>query len=281
MDDDPYRVNLRRWNERATFHLRTKMYREFVDRLRRGDDALLPFDDAVLGDLSGHDVLHLQCHVGTDTLSLARRGATVTGVDFSSSALDQARTLASELGIAATFVESDVYGLRERLQDDFDLVYTSYGVLCWLGDLGRWAEVAASFLRPGGRLVLIEAHPLATAIAEDEAVDGEVLRLDWPCLGQPGPIHLRAPGSYADRDAPTEHDESREWAHGLGEIVQAVLDAGLVVERLQEHPEHFCECVPGMTRGRDRLWRLPEPLHGRFPLTFTLVARRPLLESPP
>lgn len=262
------------WDERATFHLDTSMYREFVAQLRAGRDALLPFDDAVLGKLEGLDVLHLQCHVGTDTLSLARRGANVVGVDFSPEALAKARALGDELGIAAEFLESDVYGLPQKLRRDFDLVYTSYGVLVWLDDLAAWARIVAKAVRPGGRLVVIDSHPLGTAMAELQDPEGGTVVLDWPYLEQSQPQRCDQPGSYADPEAATEQNLTYEWTHGLGEIVQSVIDAGLRIDRLHEHAEGFCG-RPGMLRGDDRLWRLPPPLHGKVPLTFTLVASRP------
>lgn len=274
MTDDFYATNLRMWDERASFHLETPEYAAFVDRLRRGEDALLPFDDRVLGDLRGLDVLHLQCHVGTDTLSLARRGARVVGVDFSTEALAKARALSSELGIEATFVQGDALDLPADLTGPFDLVYTSYGVLCWLGDLHAWARGVASRLREGGRFIVIDGHPLSVALAE-QSIAGETLVLGRSYLGRGEPDRWDDPGSYADPAASTQHNTSYEWTHSLGDIVTAVAQAGLVVETLTEHPETFWPFSPAFERGADRLWRLPAPLHGRYPLVFTLVARRP------
>ena len=274
MPADPVEINRARWDERARFHLDTPMYRRYVGRLRAGGDCLLPFDDAVLGDLTGLDVLHLQCHVGTDTLSLARRGARVTGVDFSAEALVKARGLAEELGLAVRFVHCDVLKLDAVLQGTFDLVYTSYGALNWLGDLERWANLVAGFLRPGGRLVLIEDHPLSAALSDEQGQPGALV-MDWPYLDQPEPVIYECAGSYADRDAVTEHNRAAEWSHGLGRMVQAVLDAGLVLRTLTEHPESFFPRLPSMTLGEDGLWRAPPELAGRYPFAFTLVASKP------
>jgi SAM-dependent methyltransferase len=218
-------------------------------------------------------VLHLQCHIGTDTLSLARRGATVTGIDFSEDAVAQARALSTELGIDATFLASDVYTLPERLEGTFDLVYTSYGVLCWLGDLKRWAEVAAGYVQPGGRLIVIDSHPVGNAVADDGLGETHVT-LDWPCLPSRAPIREDSPGSYADRGAQIEHRTRWAWAHGLGEIVQSVLDAGLTLERLDEYTEGYCPRHEGMVQAADRTWHYPQPHHGRIPQVFSLVARR-------
>ena len=274
MSADPHETNRAWWDERAALHPDTPLYREAIERLRRGGDALLPLDDEVLGDLAGLDVLHLQCHIGTDTLSLARRGARVTGVDFSPAAIARAGDLSQELGIPATFVESDVVALPQVLQADFDLVYTSYGALCWLADLGRWAEAVARFLRPRGRLVVIDSHPLALAMAREQEAGGPALRLDWPYL-QREPIRVEEQGSYADPGAATRRSVTFEWAHGLATVVQAVVDAGLTLERLSENEAGYYPLTSGMVRSDDRLWHLPSPLRGRYPLTYTLVARQP------
>lgn len=266
-------INLRHWDERAGFHLDTPMYREFVARLQAGHDALLPIDDRVLGDVTGLHVLHAQCHVGTDTLSLVRRGAAVVGVDFSPRAIAQAQALSASLGLPARFVVGDVLDLPATLGGPFDLVYTSYGVLCWLGDLPRWARQLAAQLRPGGRLVVIDSHPLSTAILPG-GIGHDALTLQHRYLGDGTPERWRAAGSYADPSCATVHDETLEWDHSLGDVVNAIAAAGLRVESLVEHPETFYGFHPALQRGDDRLWRLPPPLHGRFPLTFSLVARR-------
>ncbi len=274
MSTESYADNERWWDERAAFHLDTPMYREFVERLRDGHDALLPFDNRVLGDVDGLDVLHLQCHVGTDTLSLARRGARVTGVDFSEASLQQARGLAADLGIEASFVHGNAIDLPVSLQGPFDLVYTSYGVLCWLDDLMPWAAGIASRLRPGGRLVVIDCHPLWRSRADKPLVDGGVL-LRYPYLPQRAAMRFDDAGSYASPTQKTEHDTNHDWSHGIGAMFGAVRRAGLSIDRFEEHPEGYYQATPTMTRGSDRLWRLPEPLHGQFPLTFTLVAKAP------
>jgi SAM-dependent methyltransferase len=269
-----YDANERWWSERARAHRDTPLYAHYIANLRGPGDSLLPFDDRVFGDLTGVRALHLQCHIGTDTLSLAKRGATVTGVDFSQDALDQAARLAADVGLDATWVLGNATDLPDTLVGPWELVYTGYGALCWLHDLDAWAAGIAARLERGGRLVVIDGHPLASALAE-QATDGPIVRLKYPMLALDGPMRFDEPGSYADRALETQHNELHEWFHGLGEIVQAVVDAGLVVERVDEHPEGYFQACPQMTRGPDGLWRLPAPIHGRFPMTFTLVARSP------
>jgi SAM-dependent methyltransferase len=273
MDEDHYATNLRNWDERAAFHLDTPIYRSFVEGLRAGSDALKKFDDRVLGDLTGLDVLHLQCHVGTDTLSLARRGARVVGVDFSETALDKARGLSRELGIPATFVHGNVLDLPAEVGGPFDLVYTSYGVLCWLGDLRRWARNAASRLREGGRFVVIDGHPFSVALAE-QPFAGNALLLSRDYLDRGTPDRCDEPGSYADAKATTVNNTTFEWNHSLADVANAMIEAGLVIEAIHEDPETFYRFHPALLPTDDGLWRLPDPHHGRYPLTFTMVARR-------
>lgn len=273
MATDPYDTNRRAWDERARTHPDTPAYRDLIARLREGGDALGALDERALGDVAGLEVLHLQCHIGTDTLSLARRGARVVGVDFSGEAIARARALNEELHLDAEFVEADVRRLEDVLARRFDVVYASQGVLCWIGNVAAWARVAAAFLVPGGRLVLIDGHPLAAAIARD-GLHGDRVVLDWPCLPGDGPIRIDTPGSYAAPGAETERHERYQWAHGVGEILQAVIDAGLRVERFEEHTTASYCSHAGMIREGDDSWRLPDPLHGRYPLRFTLVARK-------
>lgn len=273
MAEDPYAANRRNWDERAAFHLDTPMYREFVAQLRGGGDTLKRFDDRVLGDLRDLDVLHLQCHVGTDTLSLVRRGARAVGVDFSEVSIEQARALASALAIPARFVVGDVLHLPDAVGGPFDVVYASYGVLCWIGDLAAWARSAAGRLRHGGRLIVIDGHPLASALAGD-GIGDQTLVLGERYLGDGAPERIEGPGGYADRTHVSVHDTRFQWSHSLGDVVNAVRAAGLDVEALYEDPESFYRFSPRLVPSGDGLWQLPAPLHGRYPLTFTLVARR-------
>lgn len=273
MAEDPYAANRRNWDERATFHLDTPMYREFVARLRGGGDTLARFDDRVLGDIRDLDVLHLQCHIGTDTLSLVRRGARAVGVDFSEVSIARARALATELAIPARFVVGDVLDLPDVVGGPFDVVYASYGVLCWIGDLAAWARSAAGRLRSGGRLIVIDGHPLASALADD-GIGDQTLVLGERYLGDGTAERVEGPGGYADRTRVSAHDTRFQWSHSLGDLVNAACAAGLAMEALHEDPESFYRFSPRLVPSGDGLWQLPAPLHGRYPLTFTLVARR-------
>lgn len=259
------------WDERAALHGQDRVYD--TERFLAGGSTLEDLDRDVVGDVSGRDLLHLQCHTGMDTLSWLRAGArTVTGVDFSPVAVARASATAQAAGLAdrATFVEADVLALPTSLHDRFDLCYASRGVISWIGDLDRWMQGAASALRPSGRLVLIDLHPLFNMAA---SVDP--LLLDFPYVDT-GPRRLTGQsGSYAVPDAVTVHDETVEFGHSLGEVVTAAATAGLVVERLGEHVAVESDVGRGLLpRDADGLvrWRRDGEL---LPVVFSLRARKP------
>lgn len=221
----------------------------------------------LLGDPRGLRILHLQCHFGLDTLSLAREGARVTGVDFSPKAVEQARALAASAGVEARFVCSGVYELDRVLDERFDVVFTTWGVLAWLPDLDRWARVVRRFLAPGGRLILVEFHPVGELF--EERVDG----LDYPYFGGERPLRCAVQGSYADPDADFSHD-SYQWIHPLSETLGALLAAGLRLETFREYPFSPYGCFPFTREVHPGRWELPEP-PGGLPLAFGVVAARP------
>jgi SAM-dependent methyltransferase len=273
---DDYRdVNRASWDERVAAHAASPDYAvaRFTD-----DPAFLSevvvFDRPRLGDIAGLDAVHLQCHIGTDTVSLARLGARMTALDFSAPALEQGRRLAEAVGVDITFVESDLYGAPEALGARcFDLVYTGIGALCWLPDIRRWAEVVASLLAPGGRLFIREGHPVLWALA-DPRPDG-VLALEFPYFEQAEATVWTDGGTYVETDAVFTENTTHEWNHGLGEIVGAVLAAGLELTALEEHDTVPWNALPGQMHdtggGEFQLSDRPE----RLPHTYTLQARKP------
>ena len=202
-----------------------------------------------------------------DTISWARLGARATGVDFEPDAIETARALADELGVEARFVCSTVDDLIEALDGDFDIVFTSYGVLDWLPDLDRWATVIAHFLRRRGRFHLVEFHPVVGSLA-----DGAEPKLQ-PGYFIDGPTRWEGENDYADRDHVLEHPQF-QWVHPVGEVITALVRAGLVVESLREHPVMPEQMRQYMVRDSDddRYWRIPgDPV----PLTYSVVARKP------
>ena len=253
------------WDERAPAHAASPDYafERFVE-----DPAFLSdvvrFDLPRLGDLHGLDAVHLQCHIGTDTVSLSRLGARVTGLDFSPAALLEARRLAALTGAAITVLEADVYDALEVLgAGRFDLVFTGIGALCWLPDVAGWARVVAGLLRPGGRLHIREGHPVLWALGEPRP-DG-LLVLEFTYVEREEPTIWAGGGTYVATDVEFSETESSEWNHSLGEIVSAVIAAGFELTMLVEHDSVPWEALPGMMepvgggewRLADRPWRLP------------------------
>jgi SAM-dependent methyltransferase len=230
------------------------------------------FDIPLLGEVSGLQGAHLQCHIGTDTISLARRGAHMTGLDFSGESLAQARALAEETGAEVDFIQSDVYAAVESLgRERFDFVFTGIGALCWLPDVRRWAQVVHDLLRPGGFIFIREGHPMLWAM--DEGIDDDLVA-GYPYFEVPAPVTDEHDGSYLQVDTTFRADVSHSWNHGLAETVMALLDTGMALDLLAEHDSCPWEALPGkMAEGDDGEWRLLEHPE-RLPLTYTLKAHR-------
>ncbi|HEX2221748.1 MAG TPA: class I SAM-dependent methyltransferase [Candidatus Limnocylindria bacterium] len=270
--DDPIASNRALWEEWTALHERSPFYD--VDGFRRGGVRLRPEEIEAIGDVTGQTLLHLQCHFGIDTLSWARLGARVTGVDFSERAVGLARSLAAELGFAdARFIRSDLHDLPDVLDETFDVVYTSRGVLGWLPRVDRWARVVARYVRPGGRFFINEIHPVAMAFENDGVAPGE-LRLAYPYWEHAEPLRLEVHGSYAEPHAELETRTEYGWDHSLGEIVTALADAGLVIRFLREHPYSEWR-LDFLVERPDGRWYLPDGAKGELPLSFSLLATRP------
>jgi len=270
--DDYAAVNRANWDERAPAHAASPDYN--VDQFVADPSFLsevVRFDLPLLGDISGQRGVHLQCHIGTDTISLARLGASMTGVDFSVPAIRQARSLAEQTGADATFVVSELYEAAEVVgHGAFDFVFTGIGALCWLPDIRRWASVVASLLKPGGRLFIREGHPVMWAAQDGR--DDDLVVLEYSYFERPEPLVVDEGGTYVTTDAVFEHNLTYEWNHGLGEIVTALFDVGMAITGLTEHDSVPWEALPGlMELADDGEWRLKER-PWRLPLTYTLQA---------
>jgi SAM-dependent methyltransferase len=265
-------LNRANWEERAPAHAASPDYAvsEFI-----ADPGFLSsvvqFDRPLLGDLAGVRGVHLQCHIGTDTLSLARLGAHMSGLDFSPAALEVARELAVATGADIDYHEADVYAAPEVLgRGGYDLVFTGVGALCWLPSVSRWAQVVADLLRPGGRLFIREGHPVLWALGEPRP-DG-LVALEFPYFELDEPMVWDDAGTYVQTDVEFTSTVTNEWNHGLGEIVTALLAAGMDVTGLVEHQSVPWDALPGQMTAHpngewvltDRPWRLPH--------TYTLQA---------
>ena len=274
--EDYAEINRANWDERAPAHAASPDYA--VDRFA-SDPAHLSdvvrFDLPLLGDIGGLRGVHLQCHIGTDTISLARLGASMTGLDFSNASLTQARRIAGLAGADVRFVQAEVYDALTVLEPaSFDLVYTGIGALGWLPDIARWAAVVAGLLRPGGRLFIREGHPMLWSL-EDSRPDG-LLVVEYPYFEREEPMVFDEGGTYVETDAVFTHNRTHEWNHGLGEIMTALMTAGVDVTGFAEHDSVPWEALPGqMERIGGGEWRLADR-PWRLPHTYTLQAvRRP------
>jgi SAM-dependent methyltransferase len=267
------RLNRAHWDSLAGLHGQGADDYYDVDALVAGADSLSEHESAgvreAVGAVAGLDVVHLQCHIGFDTISLARRGARVVGVDFSRASLEKAREIARRCGQDIEFVDADTTALGPELHGRFDLAYATMGVLCWIDDVAAWMSSAAAALRPGGRLLLVDLHPLSMML---DSVDPLVL--DFPYADEGGRVYDED-GSYAAPDASVGATETVQFAHSLGEVVNAAIGAGLRIERLEEHLDSdFDPRGRILTQEDDGRYRLR--LDGEaLPVTFTLIARRP------
>jgi SAM-dependent methyltransferase len=271
-DRDALAANLANWESRVPVHLEVYGLDRYVDDPAHLSE-VVRHDAGALGDLTGRRVAHLQCHIGTDTLSLARLGAEVVGLDFSPSALDAARDLASRTGTDATFVQADVTDAASALEGPFDLVYTSVGVLGWIPSLPRWAEQVATLLRPGGRLYLRDVHP--SLLTLDETRTDRQLVVTHPYRTTGTPVRWEDDTSYVGPTGAIASPVTYEWHHGLGEVVGAILDAGLRLTLLDEGDGLDWRFAPWMELGDDGRYRFPEDQRDLVPTEFTLEAERP------
>lgn len=274
--DEYLAANRARWDESVAIHATSEFYG--VDRFLAGESTLLPLDIEEVGDVEGKSLLHLQCHFGLDTLSWARLGADAVGLDFAPSAIETACEIAQRAALSAQFVESELYASLDVLRDrigTFDIVYVNLGALCWLPDVAGWARVCAGFLRDGGILYVRDVHPVTQSL-DDEASAGD-LRLLYPYFEQSQPQHWAGGEDYADDSASLEHHDSYEWNHSLGEIVTAVIDAGLQVELLHEQEWTVYRALPWLVETERGIWRLPDrdgQADRRLPLMFSLRATK-------
>jgi SAM-dependent methyltransferase len=266
MGEEWLAVNRANWDDRVPIHAASEFYD--VDGWLAGARDPRPWELEVIGDVADLEVVHLQCHFGLDTLSLAHAGARVTGVDLSSVAIAKAEELAEEAGLAdrARFVESDVQHAAAALAPaTFDLVYVSLGALCWLPNVARWASQVRALLRPGGRLFVHDCHPLTLAATDSEVV------FEYSYFEEAEAWVDDEEVSYTDGEGRLANTRSFMWNHSLGEIVSAVLAEGLRLDHLEEHDWTSFPRFPWLVHTGDQRWETP-PGHLRVPLSFTLLA---------
>ena len=270
MRDEWADLNRRWWDERAPIHVASEFYDVPAFVADPEASVLRPFEIDEVGEVRGRTLMHPQYHLGLDTLSWARRGAQVTGIDFSEAAVAAASDLAGRAGLAAEFVAGNVYDAVDLVDGrTFDVVYTGRGAINWLPDIDRWARVMAGLAAPGGMLYLTEFHPLHSVLGDDD------LTVAYPYFhDRDAPLEFDEPGTYADLRATTDHNRTVEWTHGLGAVVTAIIDAGLAIELLHEFDYTLFPRWPFLVKSDRGTYRLPEGMPS-IPLMYSLRARKP------
>jgi 2-polyprenyl-3-methyl-5-hydroxy-6-metoxy-1,4-benzoquinol methylase len=260
---DYKKVNKESWNSRVASHMTSDFYN--VPEFIAGKTSLKKPELALLGDVSGKSILHLQCHFGQDSISLARMGATVTGIDLSDTAIDQARELNETCNTNVTFIQSDVYDLPNHLEGQFDIVFTSYGTIGWLPDINKWAGVVNHFLKDGGQFIFAEFHPAMWMLDDNhKSVFYSYFNAD--------PIVETYTGTYAEPDLDLEMN-TISWNHGLAEVMASLLNQGLEVKHFQEYDYSPWNCVSGMQEDGPDEFRITT-FGNRLPLMYTLLVEK-------
>lgn len=267
---DPIATNRLNWDERATIHARDATGAYMLARFRAGEDALHEIEAEEIGDVAGTRILHLQCHIGRDTLCLARRGAIVTGLDFSGEALAVARRLARETGLDATFVQGTVDDAPRLTPGPFDMVFTTWGTICWLPSVRSWTQVVATVLAAGGELYFADAHPAFRVLEQSPA--GLVVTYDH-LTPVDTPLTFVDATTYTGDTTAMAHQTSHEWMHPLSAILGGLIDNGMAITMFREHEVLRWKALPCMIPDGPRMWRLPDGMP-RMPLSLSLRARK-------
>jgi len=260
------KINQVFWDEIAPVH-----YKSYdIEKLKQGKSLIDEIQKKEIEDVKDKSLLHLQCHIGTDSLSWALEGAQVTGIDFSGESIKIANELKRKLGLKARFIESNIYDLPKILKEKFDIVYTSQGVLSWLKDIKEWGKIISHYLKPGGIFYIMEIHPLFYIFDDDK--QGE-LKIKYPYFPGEKPI-------LWDDDTPDysngeyiPKNPTYDWTWSLGEILTSLIEAGLKIEFLHEYDRLFYKGLPDMVKDEEGWWILPE-YKGMLPLTFTLRSKK-------
>jgi len=263
-----FEANKKMWNEFAKEHFKTESDYYNVREFLEGKTTLRKYELDEVGDVKGKKLLHLQCHFGLDTLSWVREGAIVTGVDFSDDAIKLANQLTEQANLKADFILTNVYDLPKVLDEKFDVVYTSVGVLCWLNNLKKWAEVIAYFLKPGGIFYVHDGHPLSHVFDIDDK-DSFVVTYDY--FPKKEPMEFVSEGSYASKGKHMEPTKEYEWNHSLSEIINSLIDAGLRIQFLNEYPFSSMQSYSFTVKDENGYYRIPKD-KVQIPIIFTLKA---------
>lgn len=256
-------INKKLWNEKVAHHVDSDFYN--MPSFLAGNSSLKPIELDLLGDIKGKKIVHLQCHFGQDSISLARMGATVTGVDFSEAAIEKANELAKQTEADARFICTDIYNLPNVLDEQFDIVFTSYGTIGWLPDMDKWAGVVAHFLKPGGQFIIVDFHPVVWMF------DNEFSHIQYPYFNKEAIIETLN-GTYADREAPLQNTEIG-WNHPISEILNALLAKGLALKHFGEYDYSPYNCFNNMEEFEPEKFRVSH-LGNKIPMVYSIVMNK-------
>lgn len=265
-----FEANRKSWNKRTSVHIESSFYD--LESFKKGKSSLNDIELKALGNVKGKSLLHLQCHFGMDTLSWARKGANVTGVDLSDEAIQKAKEINNDLNLGATFICSNVYDLREvevvdfsgkKFQESFDIIFTSYGTVGWLPDLDIWAKIIAHFLKPGGIFYIVDFHPVLWMMDENF----HQIKYDY---FNTSVIAEENTGTYTDRNAPIQSLEY-SWNHPLSEIFAALLKNGLTIIEMNEYAYSPYNCFNNLEQGTDQMWRIKN-MEEKMPMIYSIKA---------
>ncbi|MCC9071084.1 class I SAM-dependent methyltransferase [Flavobacterium sp. F-65] len=263
LENNYIEVNKQSWNSRVESHLKSEFYD--IEGFLKGNTSLNSIELELLGDVKGKSILHLQCHFGQDTISLARLGANVTGVDLSDKAIDSANNLAKEANVEASFICCDIYDLPNHLNKKYDIVFTSYGAIPWLPDLDRWAKLISTFLNPNGKLVFAEFHPVVWMF------DDNFEKVTYNYFNSEAIIETQE-GTYADRDAPIQL-EYVCWNHGMSEVVNSLIKNGLELNSLNEFDYSPYDCFNNTVEFEPKKYRIKQ-LDNKIPMVYSILATK-------
>ncbi|UUC44330.1 class I SAM-dependent methyltransferase [Flavobacterium cerinum] len=256
-------TNKATWNQKVDYHVDSEFYN--MEAFLNGQSTLNDIELRLLGDITGKKILHLQCHFGQDTISLSKMGAQVTGMDLSDKAIAKARELATQLNTNTTFVCSDVYDLPNQLQGQFDIVFTSYGTIGWLPDLDKWAKVIQHFLKPGGKFVFVEFHPVVWMF------DNHFTKIEYSYFNTETIIETVS-GTYADKEAPLKND-SVSWNHPLTEVINSLIKNTLEINTFEEYDYSPYSCFNEVEEFAPNKFRIKH-LDNKIPMIYAIVATK-------
>ncbi len=262
---DYLKINQQLWNKKTIIHYDSDFYD--VKSFIKGKSSLNSIELDLLGDLKGKSILHLQCHFGMDTISLSRLGANVTGIDLSDKAIEKAKALAKQTGSNAQFIQSDVYALKEKLNEKFDIVFTSYGTIGWLPDMNKWADIIQHFLKPGGKFVMVEFHPVVWMFSYDFS------KIEYNYFGGEAIIEEQE-GTYTDEGKKSAiKEQSVSWNHSLSEVIDALLTNGMCLNHLSEYDYSPYNCFENTVEFKKDKFQIKD-LQGMLPMVYAIVGTK-------